>query len=359
MTGPCRFPRRRMKKRKQYTLSNKYWLLFLTLVCIGLMLLSAYSDNVRGPFRILANVTVIPMQTGINTLGTFLIDITENFETMEMLRADNQELRAQIADLQDENSRLHVEELELERLRALLRLDQEYAEYEKIGALVIGAEGGNWFNSITINRGSIHGVRVNMNVIAPGTGGQGGLVGIVTEVGPTWSNVRTIVDDASNVSGMVLHTSDRCIVRGDLSLMNEGRIRFEQMENNENLIGVGDVIVTSYISNLFLQGLRIGYISEINVDANNLTRFGYIIPAVDFQNIREVLIIMETKADWADQNERNLLDDDHVPAIEDDGEEVTGEDGSIDDEYDENGINGDNGNNGNGNNNGNGTGNGP
>ena len=331
-----------MKKRRQYSLSNKYWLLFLSLVCVGLMLLSAYSDNVRGPFRVLANVTVIPMQTGINTLGTFLIDITENFETMEMLRADNEALRTQIATLQEENNRLHVEELELDRLRSLFRLDQEYADYEKIGALVIGAEGGNWFNSITINRGSLHGIRVNMNVIAPGTGGGGGLVGIVTEVGPTWSNVRTIVDDASNVSGMVLHTSDRCIVRGDLSLMNEGRIRFEQMENNDNPIGVGDVIVTSYISNLFLQGLRIGYIAEINVDANNLTRFGYIVPAVDFQNIREVLVIMQTKADITDQNERDLLDDDDVPTIEDDRDEINGNETNDNGQNDANG-NGDNG----------------
>jgi len=334
-----------MKKRRQYTLSNKYWLLFLTLVCIGLMLLSAYSDNVRGPFRVFANLTVIPMQTGINTLGTFLIDITENFETIEMLRADNEALRSQIAELQEMNNRLHMEELELDRLRALLRLDQEYAEHEKIGALVIGAEGGNWFSNITINRGSLHGVRVNMNVIALGAGGEGGLVGIVTEVGPTWSNVRTIIDDTSNVSGMVLHTSDRCIVRGDLSLMNEGRIRFEQMENNDNPIGVGDVIVTSYISSLFLQGLRIGYIAEINVDANNLTRFGYLVPAVDFQNIREVLVIMNTKADLTGQNEDNAPDHVNDPLLDDREDERPDGNDPNENEYDLNG-NGVNDNNG-------------
>jgi rod shape-determining protein MreC len=307
-----------MKKRKQYSLGNKYWLLFLTLACIALMLLSAYSDTVRGPFRVLANVTVIPMQSGINTLGTFLIDITENFETIEMLQADNEELRAQIANLQEENSRLHVDESQLERLQVLFRLDQEYAEYDKIGAIVIGAEGSNWFSNIIINRGSVHGVRVNMNVIA-----EGGLVGIVTEVGPTWSNVRTIIDDTSNVSGMVLHTSDRCIVRGDLSLINEGRMRFEQMENNENPVAVGDRIVTSPISNLFLQGFTIGYIVEINVDANNLTRFGYLVPAVDFRNIREVLVVMQTKAELTGQYEGNVLENDRNEIIDDIEDDIT------------------------------------
>ena len=288
------------KKKSNYSLSNKYWLLFLTLGCIALMLLSAYSDHVRGPFRVFANVTVIPMQAGINTLGTFLIDITENFETMEMLREENEHLRGQVTTLQEENSRLQVDGFELERFRNLFRLHQEHAEHEKIGARVISAD-GNWFHNLTLNRGSIHGVRPNMNVIA-----EGGLVGIVTEVGPTWSNVRTIIDDTSNVSGMILHTLDRCIVRGDLSLMNERRMRFEGLENNDNPVDVGDVIVTSYISRYFLQGLRIGYIVEINIDASNLTRFGYIVPAVDFQNIQEVLIIMQTKEDFTRQAQENM-----------------------------------------------------
>ena len=281
-----------MKKRTQYTLSNKYWLLFLTLVCVVLMLLSSYSENVRGPFKTLANFTVVPMQMGINMAATFLIDITENYETMEMLREEIEILEARVDVLTEQNNQLHFDAFELDRLRALFRLDQEYGEFETIGARVIGMDGANWFNSFTINRGSVHGVREDMNVIA-----DGGLVGIITHVGPTWSNVRSIIDDTSNVSAMVLSTSDRCIVSGDLSLMNEGRLRFDHMEHNENIVEVGDIIVTSYISTLFLQGLKIGYISEINVDANNLTRSGYIIPAVDFQNLQEVLIIMHTKAD--------------------------------------------------------------
>ena len=109
--------------------------------------------------------------------------------------------------------------------------------------------------------------------------------------------VRSIVDDSSSVSGMVLSTSDRCVVSGDLSLMSDGQIRFSQMENNDNTVSVGDQIVTSYISDKYLQGILIGYVSEVTVDSNNLTRSGYITPAVDFKNLQEVLIITSTKAD--------------------------------------------------------------
>ena len=87
------------------------------------------------------------------------------------------------------------------------------------------------------------------------------------------------------------------MVNGDLTLMNDGKIRFEQMENNENEGAVGDQIVTSYISDKYLQGILIGYISEVNVDSNNLTRSGYITPVVDFKNLQEVLVITTTKAD--------------------------------------------------------------
>ena len=111
------------------------------------------------------------------------------------------------------------------------------------------------------------------------------------------------IDDSNNVSGMVLSTSDTCIVSGDLSLMSSGQIAFDQMENNDNVVAVGDQIVTSYISDKYLQGILIGSISEINVDSNNLTRSGYIIPAVDFKNIQEVLVITTTKAELTGENE--------------------------------------------------------
>ena len=64
---------------------------------------------------------------------------------------------------------------------------------------------------------------------------------------------------------------------------------------NENVIEVGEQVVTSHVSSRFLQGLFIGYISEISIDSNNLTRSGYITPAVDFRNLQEVLVITSTK----------------------------------------------------------------
>ena len=280
-----------MKKKNQASDFNRYLLLGLAVFCIIMMLLSSFSEKASGPFKVIANVTVIPLQQGINYVGRWMGDMTDNFETMQQLRSENKKMQEQVDSLMTENNYLQEERYELERLQELYKLDSNYAEYEKTAAHVIGSDSGNWFSTFTIDKGSQDGIAVDMNVMA-----GSGLVGIVVEVGPTWAKVRSIIDDSSNVSGMVLSTSDRCIVSGDLSLMNDGQIRFEQMENNENQVSVGDQIVTSYISDKYLQGILIGYVSEVTVDSNNLTRSGYITPAVDFKNIQEVLVITTTKA---------------------------------------------------------------
>ena len=287
-----------MKKKNHTSVTNRYILLGLSAFCILMMLLSSFSDRVGGPFKALANVTVIPLQQGINQIGSWLGDMTDNFDTMEQLRTENEQLQEQVNNLITENNYLQAEQSELERLQELYQLDQNYADYETTGAHVIGKDSGNWFNSFTIDKGSQDGIEIDMNVMA-----QSGLVGIVVDVGPTWAKVRSIIDDSSNISGMALSTSDTCIVSGDLSLMSDGQIRFEQMENNDNVVNVGDQIVTSYISDKYLQGILIGYVSEINVDSNNLTRSGYITPAVDFKNLQEVLVITTTKAELTGQNE--------------------------------------------------------
>lgn len=281
-----------MRKNNQTSMEHKYGLLILAIVCIALMGLSYTTEGKsNGPFRAIANYTVIPMQNGINAIGMWMNDFTQNFETMQELRAENKELQAKVDDLTVKNNMLQQEKFELERLRELYELDQKYADYEKVGAHVTANDSGNWFSTFVIDKGSNDGIAVDMNVMA----GKG-LVGIVTEVGPNWARVRSIIDDASNVSALILSTSDKCIVNGDLTLMQDGKIRFEQLANNDTVIEPGEQVVTSHISSKYLQGILIGYISEIEVDANNLTRSGYITPAVDFQHLQEVLVITTTKS---------------------------------------------------------------
>ena len=281
-----------MRKNNQTNFSSKHILLILSVVCVLLMGLSLITDKVGGPLRAVANYTIVPMQKGINTIGLWMSDFSHNFETIQELRKKNKDLQNEIDELTVKNNLLQQDKHELERLRELYALDELYADYQKVGARVTMNDSGNWFHSFVIDKGSNDGIKVDMNVMA----GKG-LVGIVTEVGPDWSRVRSIIDDASNVSALVLSTSDTCVVNGDLTLMQDGRIRFEMLANNGTEIKEGEQVVTSHISSKYLQGILIGYISEIHVDSNNLTRSGYITPVVDFEHLREVLVITTTKDD--------------------------------------------------------------
>ena len=286
-----------MKAKNQFSLASKYWLLILAIICIILMGLSGFADTGKGPLAWVAGYTVVPMQKGINRVGMWISDVSDNFATLQEVREENKQLKEKVAELTIENNQLQQNSAELERLQELFKMHQDTADYPKVGANVIASENSNWFSRFTIDKGSNDGIEVDMNVLS-----GAGLVGIVTEVGPNYSIVSSIID-GKNVSAMMLETFDKCIVSGDLKLIGEGVVKFEQLANNENEVKVGTQVVTSNISDKYLQGLLIGYVSEVTVDANNLTRSGYIIPATDFHELNEVLVITTTKKDLIDKKE--------------------------------------------------------
>ncbi len=278
-----------MKKTNEQ-LKNKYLLTALSALCVLLIVVSFLDSGVIAPVKQVSGFLITPVQKGLNGFGSWLSGLTDNFEDAQTLRAENEELKAKVDTLTEENSQLVQDREELRRLRTLYGLDEQFDEFEKVGARVIAKEPGNWFQLFTIDKGSSDGIEPDMNVVS-----GGGLVGIVTETGPNWSTVRAIIDDNSNVSAMVSTTSDQCMIAGDLRLIDEGTLNLIQLSDVDNKVHVGDKVVTSYISEKFLPGILIGYISELNNDANNLTKSGYITPVVDFRHVQEVLVILEKK----------------------------------------------------------------
>lgn len=278
-------------KRKNKTIPAKYILLVLTIVCFLLMFGSFTFGWTAGPVGTAASYVFIPMQRGLTTVGNWISDRTYDLATLRDVMAENEHLKTQVDELTDELNTLKLEQYDTEDLRELLALDTGYSEYNKLSASVIGKDAGNWFDTFLIDKGSQDGVAVGMNVIT----GRG-LAGIVTEVGPNYAKVRAIIDDMSSVSGMILSTSDNCVIKGDLQTMDERQmITFSNLKDTEGKVSVGDQVVTSYISSEYVQGLLIGYISEIHVNSNNLTKSGLITPVVDFEHIKHVLVITDLK----------------------------------------------------------------
>ena len=279
-----------MRKKKQSKFPAKYVLLIMTILCaviIGCSLKTSGSGQVSAA----AGAVLAPMQKGVNQLGSGLTNLREHLRTKKSLEKENEELRTQLADAQQNLNQVQLNQKELDNLKSLYDMDQNYADYDKIAANVIGKDAGNWFSVFLIDRGSNDGITVGMNVLA-----DGGLAGIVIQVGPNYAKVRSIIDDNSNVSARNLSTSDLCVVSGSLKTMNESSlIDFDDLRDKEDQAKVGDQIVTSNISDMFLEGIPIGYITDIKTDSNNLTKSGHIATIVDFEHLDDVFVILQTK----------------------------------------------------------------
>ena len=280
-----------MRRKPKFKIPARHLLISLTLLC-AIAVYASFTMNLSGgPLNTVAGYVFIPMQRGINSIGLWISDKMDNLKVLRDVMAENKELKAQVEELTSELNTIKLEQYELDNLRELWDLDKKYPSYEKIAANVIGKDLGNWFSVFTIDKGAKDGIETDMNVIA-----GSGLVGIVTDVGPNYARVRSIIDDVSKVSGMVVSTSDRCIVHGDLQEMNANQdILLTDLKDSDDKAAVGDPIVTSNISDKYLQGILIGYIGSIQMDANNLTKSGTVTPAVDFEHVEEVLVILEKK----------------------------------------------------------------
>jgi rod shape-determining protein MreC len=279
-------------------------LVVLTIICISVIMLTANKVISVAPLRNAAGTLIVPFQTGLNRVGEALNGQRIGAKNARELADENEKLKKKVTQLEEQNTILEENTRELDDLRKLYQLDSDYSSYEKVAAEVIAKDPGNWYSTFTINKGSKDGIKKNMNVIA-----DGGLAGIVTDVGRNWAKVRSIIDDDNNVSAMVLATTENCIVTGDLSLYAEGKLSLGQLKS-DGQTSVGDRVVTSNISSRYLPGILIGYVDSIEEDSNHLTKNGYILPVVDFKRINHVFVILSLK----ENGDGSTTDDDLAAA---------------------------------------------
>lgn len=282
--------RRRNTEKKHISVMPKHILFLFVFFSIVIMFISYKFPKVMQPVRNTLDTVIVPMQRGINHVGRAFSNRAALFQDIESLREENKLLKEQMQQLQYQTQMLVMEKYELNVLRELFELDQKYTEYPKVAARIIARESNGWYNVFTIDKGEQDGIQKNMNVIS-----GNGLVGIITSVRKNSATVRAVIDDNSRVSGMSLKTSDTCIISGDLGLMmSDGLIKVSMIPMNAELKD-GDEIVTSHISDKYQQGILIGFVRDVRIDSSNMTKSAYLIPAVDFQHLEEVLIITELK----------------------------------------------------------------
>lgn len=278
-----------MRKKNKITIDPKYILAVILVFCLVVGVISYRFDEKMTPVRSVVGGVITPMQKGINSIGNKLAENMDYVTTMHRTVDKNKKLQNEIDELSAENKLLQQDKYELEEFRKLYDLDEQYAGYPKVAARVISSDNDNWYNTFVIDKGSKDGIKVNMNVMA-----GDGLVGIVVKVNKSYSKVRAIIDDSSNVSGTILNNSENCIISGNLNLMDEGLIEVSGIDGNAK-IEDGAEVVTSQISDKYLPGILIGYIKDLKKDSSNVTQTGYLSPVADFTGLKMVLVITQVK----------------------------------------------------------------
>ncbi len=228
-------------------------------------------------------------------LRSFTVSIVKTFESFygylyeyENVVAENERLNAEIAQLQKEYRDYIDVSNENERLRDLLELSSRYPDYEQFDtASIISWAASNWSSSFTIGKGSYNSdVKVGDCVITE----SGALIGVVSEVGINSSDVITVLDTTFSVAAYIERTEERSIAIGDFSLMRQGLLKFEILQDEMEIVS-GDIIITSGKGGELPAGLVIGTVQEVLTYDTGLQRYATIEPAADLLSLADVYLI--------------------------------------------------------------------
>lgn len=232
--------------------------------------------TITSPVRYAGSVVASPF----NALGNVFSNLTASQETLSDLKAQNEELTAQVAELSEAQETAS-------RLESLLGLQSTY-NLESTAARIIGESSDAWSRTVTIDKGSADGFAINMPVC-----NSAGVIGQIIEVSANTSTVRLITDENSGVSAMVQSTRAQGILQGQ----PDGTLRLEYVTTDAD-VQEGDIIVTSGIGGVYPKGLPLGTVSTVVREENATYYTITVTPASsDTENNEEVLVITSLTSD--------------------------------------------------------------
>ena len=211
---------------KDFLKNNGLWILFAgAVIAVALALLSYFSTN-TSPLVDLANTITSPFRAVCTSVAGWFVDKQNYYEDVTALKEENEALKQQIAEMEATVRQGAADSQENVFLRDLLDLRKQRRDLSDFEtATVMERSVTNWTSSLTLDKGSVHGVEEGDCVID----GQGNLVGRISEVGYDWSTVLTVVDTDTSLGARVYRTQDIGIANGDFALMERGQLRLDSL----------------------------------------------------------------------------------------------------------------------------------
>lgn len=252
-------------------------LIAVSAVCVAVKGFVSPQTNVLGSL-------FSPIQSVAANISESIKSLRERMSDNNKLMLENEKLKEEIAELTEQLLEYEDLEKENEHLKDYLEIKDKHKDFQLAPAMMIALDSIDPYGGFTINCGKLDGVALHDPVIT-----EEGLVGYISEVGLSFSKVTTILSPELNIGAYDKRTRDVGAVSGTISLAANNQTKLYNLTRNCS-VTVGDYIVSSG-GGIFPEGLLIGTVESVNQEKHNASLYASLSPAVDFENINEVMVI--------------------------------------------------------------------
>ncbi|MCI9037051.1 MAG: rod shape-determining protein MreC [Oscillospiraceae bacterium] len=267
---------------------NKFGITVLAIAAITAALLSvmSYFSITSAALPNLAGIVASPFRAVSASITGYLRSWNAYLTEFDELKAENEQLKLQIAEMEGTVRQAESDREENARLRELAQLREQRRDLHFESARILVQDVSNWSSMLTVNKGTSHGVETGDCVVTE----EGDLVGVVTEAGLNWSTVRTILDSDTSIGALIFRSGATAVAQGDFALMSEGRLSLSYLGTEPDVVS-GDLIVTSGLRGYYPSQLVIGYVEEVRASDNGLAQYAVIRPEADLDSLTQVFIV--------------------------------------------------------------------
>jgi len=267
---------------------NKF---FIICLCIAVVLCAVPTTfaimGYRGISKNILGTLTAPFRWCVTAVENAAEGFGKYFSSIDALSKENEKLKEEKESLENDLERMELLEAENARLREYLEMKKIYPSFEMEEGMIISYASDNVSKSFTVNRGTLHGIDVNMPVVV-----KNGIVGYVTDVGLNWCTVTTILEADSSVGGYIPRSGASGIVSGDYALWQNGCCKISYLGADSD-VQVGDKIYSTGTGSIYPSELLIGEVVEITVDEYSREKSAIVKSTVDFEKLSHVLIITD------------------------------------------------------------------
>ncbi len=240
-----------------------------------------------GLLRSAANTVAKPFVWCGSKVADAVNGFSRVFTEHDRLAAENEELRNQLESVEQRDREIELLREENAWLREYLKIAEFHPELTLVDASVVARESDPYSTVLTLNRGTVHGVKTGMAVIT-----EKGVFGYVKEAGLDWCHVVSIVETATSVGAYTKRGGAVGVVEGDVNLRDGGRCRMTYIDENAEIKKDDLVYTGGGAGSQYPEGLLIGKVVSLEADANSRTLTALIEPAVDFKTVDQLTRVM-------------------------------------------------------------------